>query len=333
MEREVYVCVTLYHLYLSLLMIENKNNSKNSVILLNANDKGIYKQFRELTPILKNHGFMCDVRLRNKWKDVIGFEELENKKQYRVLSIIFGQDVTNKYILYNFAWNCQYVYTTANIYFKKCKSAVFVEEGALTAINPPQSKLKIIVKKLQGGTVDFYKNAKLQSIYVQHPEIYPKDWGKKIKKLDVSKLLAVLDENSKKMIADIFLHNLTDVLTKQLVDVGIIYTQPLSEDGFITEQEKLNYYHRIVEFYSKYGTPVIKLHPRDTSDYHFEDKYTVLPSYFPSELLGLLGIHFKYAVGICTSAVPNTDADYKININENFLADLKFHLEPLENLK
>jgi hypothetical protein len=86
----------------------------------------------------------------------------------------------------------------------------------------------------------------------------------------------------------------------------------------------------MVDYYSKYGTPVLKLHPRDTSDYQLENKCTILPAFFPSEILTLLDIHFKYAIGICTSAVPTTDADYKININENFLKDLKFKLIHIE---
>ncbi|MCD8129982.1 MAG: glycosyltransferase family 52 protein [Lachnospiraceae bacterium] len=330
MQKSVYVCVVPYHLYLSLILIECKSNRENSVVLLNANDSKIYEQFCSLKTRLEDYNFKVDVRLRDLKKDILGIEEIENKKQYKTVCSMFGEDISGKFILYNFAWNCQYVYTTANIYYKKCEKAIFVEEGALTAINPPQSSIKILVKKIQGGSVDFYKDEKLEGIYVQQPEIYSKEWERKLRKFDISDLLKELNVESKKVVADIFLGDLTETLSKQLVDVGIIYTQPLSEDGFISEEEKIDYYTQMVQFYSKYGNPVLKLHPRDTSIYNLEDICTVLPAYFPSELLGLLNIRFKYAVGICTSAVPTTDAEYKLNINENFLTDSRFRLLPLE---
>ncbi|MCC8098526.1 MAG: glycosyltransferase family 52 [Clostridiales bacterium] len=330
MQRDVYVCVTPYHLYLSLLLIESKGNRDNSVLLLNANDTKIYEQFCSIKEKLESNRFKVDVRIRDKKKDILGLEEIENKKQYKTVCSMFGEDITGEFVLYNFAWNCQYVYTTANIYYKKCKTAVFVEEGALTAINPPQPLVKILAKKIQGGSVDFYKDEKLEGIYVQQPEIYSKEWKDKLKKLDVTSLLNKLKAESKKVIVNIFLSDLADTLKNQLVDVGIIYTQPLSEDGFITEEEKIDYFTQMVNYYSKYGKPVLKLHPRDASTYNVASTCTVLPAYFPSELLNLLNIHFKYAVGICTSAVPTTDAEYKLNINENFLTDRRFRLLPLE---
>ena len=66
------------------------------------------------------------------------------------------------------------------------------------------------------------------------------------------------------------------------------------------------------------------------TDYKFDEGITVMPSYFPSELLNLLDIRFLYAVGICTSAVPTSNAEYRVNTNENFLTDLKFYLRPLK---
>ncbi len=330
MQRSVYVCVVQYHLYLSLLLIESNGDRENSVVLLNANDLKIYEQFCSLKAKLEEHNFKVDVRLRNKKKDFLGLEEIENRKQYNKVCAMFGEDISGKFILYNFAWNCQYIYTTANIYYKKCEKAIFVEEGALTAINPPQPSIKILVKKIQGGSVDFFKDERLEAIYVQQPEIYSKEWDRKLKKFDISDLLKELNADSKKVIVDIFLRDLAETLNRQLVDVGIIYTQPLSEDGFISEEKKLEYYRQMVQYYSRYGNPVLKLHPRDTSTYNIEDICTVLPAFFPSELLGLMNIRFKYAVGICTSAVLTTDAEYKLNINENFLTDSRFRLLPLE---
>lgn len=330
-EKEIYICVTLYHLYLTLLFIGSRQSKEQSEILLNANDKSIYQQFHILEPLLQNKGYKVRCRLRNKTKDILGLEEIENRKQYQAVrqDMCFTED--DEFVLFNFAWNLQYVYSTANLYYKKCKEAVFLEEGVLTAINPPQSNLKVLIKKITGTVVEFHKLDKLKEILVQKPDIYPDSWKSKLKQLNVKNLISDIDVQTRETILAVFLGNLLEKLKKNsAADNGIIYTQPLSEDGFISEDQKIDYFKKMVAYYSRYGEPIIKLHPRDLTDYEFEGKYTVLPAYFPSELLTLLNVHFKYAVGICTSAVLTTDADYKINTNENFLKDLKFALVPIK---
>lgn len=330
-KKEVYVCVTLYHLYLSLLIINKRRSKKNCMLLLNANDPKIFEQFCHLREMLCQNGYKVDCRLRNKAKDIIGLEELINRKQYSLAKRVLQSELDGDFILFNFAWNLQYVYTTANLFYKKCEHAYFIEEGVLTPINPAQPKYKVIIKRLLGGSVNYYRNEKLKGVYIQNPEIYPAEWRKKLKRLEVKPMLDLLDDKTKKMILEVFLGNFIDKLNTVVGnDVGIIYTQPLSEDGYITESEKQKYFLEMVTYYKKYGRPVVKIHPRDIMEYPFPDDVAVLPAYFPSELLALLDIRFKYAVGICTSAVPTTNAEIKLNINENFLNDRKFRIEPLE---
>ena len=333
-KKEVYVCVTLYHLYLSLLITNKRRSKKDCILLLNANDHKIFEQFCRLREMLCQNGYKVDCRLRDKIKDIIGLEELINQKQYLLAKRVLQSELDRDFILFNFAWNLKYVYTTANIFYKKCAKAYFIEEGVLTPINPAQPKYKVIIKRLLGGSVNYYRDEKLKGVYIQNPELYPAEWRKKLKRLEVKPMLELLDDKTKKMILKIFLGDFIDELnTAVRNDVGIIYTQPLSEDGYITESEKQKYFLEMVTYYKKYGHPVVKIHPRDITEYQFSDDVTVLPAYFPSELLALLDIRFKYAVGICTSAVPTTNTENKLNINENFLNDRKFRLKPLERLE
>ena len=179
-KKEVYICVTLYHLYLTLLLISKRKSKDDCVILLNANDEQIYKQFYKLEKLLQESGYKINCRLRNKMKDIIGIEGINNRKQYQWVRTQLGRDIDNGFILFNFAWNLQYVYTTANLFFKKCKEAYFVEEGVLVTINPPQPKWKILLKKLNGTAVYFYKEEKLEGIYVQKEDRYPEEWKRKL---------------------------------------------------------------------------------------------------------------------------------------------------------
>ena len=324
-KKEVYICVTLYHLYLTLLLINKRKSRDDCVMLLNANDEQIYKQFCKLEISLQENGYKVNCRLRNKIKDILGIEAIENIKQYKWTSSSLGKGFDDGFVLFNFAWNLQYIYSTANLFYRKSDEAYFIEEGALTAINPPQPKWKVLIKKITGTVVDFYREDKLKGIYVQKLEIYPEEWKNKLKILEMKELLKSLDKDVQQTILTFFLGDLINSIDIE-ENTGIIYTQPLSEDGYISEDQKKDYYQQMVKFYSKYGRPVVKLHPRDLTEYRFEESCTVLPSFFPSELLALLNIQFAYAVGICTSAVLTTDAKIKLNINENFLIDKKFKL-------
>lgn len=324
----VYICVVPYHLYLSLLLINDKKD--NAYILLNANNETVYKQFIDIAPKLKKAGYSLDTRLRNKTKDIVGLESGISKKQFEK---VFQGDKNPVFDLYNFAWNLQYVYSTADLFYKKCRKAYFVEEGALTPINPPQPGWKVLIKKLTGAPVDFYKDKKVEGIYVQKPDIYPASWKSKLKTLDVKKLLTELKDDIKETILDIFVGNIREYLKGADSDVGIIYTQPLSEDGYITEDTKKDYFRQMAEYYGEGRLVFFKIHPRDLSNYVLPSNCTILPGYFPSELLNLLNIRFKFAVGVCTSAVPTTDAEIKLNINENFLHDQKFDLIPINQVQ
>lgn len=56
----------------------------------------------------------------------------------------------------------------------------------------------------------------------------------------------------------------------------------------------------------------------------------ILKGGYPSELLNILGIRFRFAIGICTSAIETAEAEIKINLNDNFLKDGKCELVPLD---
>ena len=64
---------------------------------------------------------------------------------------------------------------------------------------------------------------------------------------------------------------------------------------------------------------------RDTAQYHIRD-VGILKGAYPSELLSVLNISFKFAVGLCTSAIETVNADIRINLNERFLTELKYEL-------
>lgn len=69
----------------------------------------------------------------------------------------------------------------------------------------------------------------------------------------------------------------------------ILITQPLSEDGHLTENVKIKLYKKVVEKAISEGYKVyIKQHPRETTDYtKLLSDVSFIPKLFPIELLNL----------------------------------------------
>lgn len=83
----------------------------------------------------------------------------------------------------------------------------------------------------------------------------------------------------------------------------ILYTQPLSEDGILTEKEKINLYENILGNYDL-TQMVIKPHPRESTDYqkYFRDCHIFYDN-IPSEIIPLLDIKFEKVITLFSTAV------------------------------
>jgi hypothetical protein len=116
-----------------------------------------------------------------------------------------------------------------------------------------------------------------------------------------------------------------------VVQKCIIFTQPLSEDGYVSENEKKALYKEICDFYSSYGKVYLKKHPRDNTEYDIRNVISINDK-FPSELFSILGIRFHVAIGLCTSAIDEVLSDYKMNIGESYLHNKLYELVSIEDL-
>lgn len=88
---------------------------------------------------------------------------------------------------------------------------------------------------------------------------------------------------------------------KYLGKKRILLTQPLSEDGLLSEQEKMHLYSRITDYIGRENL-VIKRHPRDISNYACCNVESVAIN-IPLQLLSLNGIKFSEAITISSTAV------------------------------
>ena len=104
----------------------------------------------------------------------------------------------------------------------------------------------------------------------------------------------------------------------------LLLTQPLSEDGTLSEKEKIEIYSEILSNYDLKDI-VIKVHPREKLNYrNIFPEVEILDEYFPVELFKIFNIEPEKVITIFSSAVfgiakrENIDF-YGTEINEKIL--------------
>lgn len=325
----IYVCATPYNILMALCLILNVQRYKETYIVMPTPVKKNYVYFKKISERLSTLGIKNIVILKSNLQRALRISDIKN---IRIRNKILRELKTEKkgFLLINFSWRQQIVGYPSSLYFSCCKKAIFMEEGTTQYITPIEASVYTFLKRIYGNQTKYWEAEKLTAIYEQYPERYP-DY------LQSKMCSFVFDQ----CIENVRIHYLGDILNifatfeeqkelKELMkeEFGVIFTQPFSEAGYMTEKEKIQIITDLVEYYSKYGKVVLKVHPRDTTIYNIEGIQCIKGSY-PSELFLFLNIKFKFAIGICTSAVENVNADVKMNLNENFLKELKYELKPL----
>lgn len=153
-------------------------------------------------------------------------------------------------------------------------------------------------------------------------EKMPKDFRANfdIEKTHILELWGKKSQEEKKEILKIF-----NIKLEKLKKLGekeiIVFTQPLSEDGYLSEIEKIELYRKILLKYPSKKI-IIKSHPREKTRYEkiFKNCLTIKENY-PSEIIKCLGFTPKKVVTIFSSAVlgfeNNVEVDfYGTEINE-----------------
>lgn len=319
-DKSIIICgATMYHILLSIMIINECECLDNSLLFLFSYKKREIDEFRIIKQKLIPYGIRTRIfDKKSKIFRALKITDIKMAKEYKAICHEYGI-VKGDFLLINFAWSFKRIQYPASMFFKKCQSAIFIQDGATQYMYPRETKLFLAFKQIYDHDKEFWTNTKLKLIYSEHPDKYP-DYMQ-------SKMQLLLMNNKKNIVSiikDVFNIEQTSIDYMNKAE-GIIFTQPLSEDGLVTEREKLEIYENIVKFYSQYGKVCLKIHPRDYSNYE-NFGVPIIYDRFPSEILSLLGIHFAFAIGIFTSAVDTVNADIKINIGEEFPENKKIRL-------
>ena len=326
-EKIIFVCSSPYNILIAVSLIMKANlHGKCGLILPTYSQKNI-KYFKEITFKMKQWAIVCEViDKKNMIQRAVGLSDREN---FAVMdSVLISLNTKrHEFFLVNHTWNKALVCYPASLWFRYCKESIFIEEGYAQTATPDEKPFVLWLKYLYGNQKEFWKDSRLKGIYVQNRELFSDYLIPDLKQFTLN---VDFSEEEKQELLDLFVSGQDKIEIERLRKEadGILYTQPISEDGYVKEEAKIRIYKELVEYYSKYGKIFIKVHPRDTTQYDFAEEM-ILTGNYPSELLNILGVKFKFAVGLCTSAVETANAQIKINLNERFLSELKYELREL----
>lgn len=207
--------------------------------------------------------------------------------------------------------------------YKKFKKSTFymIEDGVnhYTGIEKSIINKKIYLKYLINyliiGKKDLVLKNNVKKVYVTYLDKYPVYMKKKLILLE-SIFKKSIDTDNK--LLNIFNINIPYKRIGNKKN-AIVFTQPLSEDGFISENKKVEIYKEIInELLKKNYLIFFKNHPREMTKYTFSKDVIVLEKDFPAEVLNFTNIKFHTAIAVCSGSIDTINADYKIKLVPEF---------------
>jgi hypothetical protein len=207
---------------------------------------------------------------------------------------------------------------------KKYPNFNLLEDG-LWAHSPIKKNFSFFIKFfILNQPIKFGNSSKIKKIIVKDIDRLPHDLQKKGEKYSINNLVKQLTLKNIETLKNIFFSDYEmDALAADEKKI-IILTQPISEEGYITEDEKVEIYNNIINKYNIFLSykVYIKNHPRDLTDYSmFIESVSIIPGHIPFEIFSLVkGIHFDIGITLWSSSIFNVDQiDRKIFLGQEYI--------------
>ena len=184
----------------------------------------------------------------------------------------------------------------------------------------PKIKLKnFISKRIIEKRKKYYKiyglSGKIDKIYLTGILPIPDLIKEKVEIINIEEKWNNLSFEKRKEILDIFNIKLEKLeKLKEDQEKVLLITQPLSEDGIMPENEKIEIYKTLLKE-RNIKKIYIKPHPREKTDYEKEFKefnIVLLGKEFPIEIFMLLDMNFKKVITLFSTAALNFKHKYQI---------------------
>lgn len=198
-----------------------------------------------------------------------------------------------------------------------------IEEGTLNympykaSLSGMKGKVQDIISFLYGlgeRKVVMGYGDKVEKVYLTSAlcEKIPQGLEEKAEIVDLQKLWDRKSEREKEIIKITFNFN-EEIFEKVDGETVMLFTQPMSEDGILSEERKLDLYSKVIAKYPNKSI-IIKAHPREKTDYskYFPQCY-VMKEKYPIELLSVMGVRLERVVTLFSTAVFGFGKDVAID--------------------
>lgn len=194
------------------------------------------------------------------------------------------------------------------------KKITMIEDGVMNYTRIPYKKSFHILRYLAYGKIEsqssFGYNDCVSKIYLTGILPIPDLLKEKVEIYNPMVLWDNCSAEKKKIILNNFNMEEKDIEILKSYS-KILFTQPLSEDRLMSEEEKINIYNDII---SQAGCVLIKTHPREKTDYKkLYPNCIVFNKTVPFELFNMLGIHFDDVYTVFSTAALTLPYNTKIH--------------------
>jgi len=326
--ENVYVCLTVFHLYVSLLNILAKNAfRRKSLLILTDNIVDVEKIVDSIKIVMPE---IEVVIIDNKISRNKIISNAKNK-------IFFYKFLTNYYSWFLDKYDFFLKDITINIFndteyfsrflLKKYKHFILWEDGVW--MHPIiQKNLRYYLKHyLFQVPKKFGTSSNIQKIMLQDTSRLPKDIIHKGSVYDLKKLSDSLNIVNKEKIQEVFLsgfgiNNFVNNKKKM-----IILTQPISEENYVSEIQKIEIYIKLIQEHNPNNDyeVYIKNHPRDLTDYaKYYEKAIIISNNIPFEIFSLNSIiSFDLGITLWSSSICNVSfIKEKIFLGQDYIKDI-----------
>lgn len=281
---------TIYSLFLYILI---DKNWKERVYIF---DKQLLEMLKEKSKNLKYFSYSFYKIKKNPF--------LFYKEQLKIIFLLIKLKLYLKRDLKIFGDSRMTYKFLLNKYF--CMIEDGLDSYKLTTKN--RFSLFFIVKKLiklENIFFDGNQTSKfVRKIYMTGLAPIPEKIKDKVEIIDIKELWNKKTEEEKKEILDFFGFNL-ETISKVKTKKNIFFTQCLSENFILNENEKIDLYKKVLKNYDLKDL-IIKTHPKEKTNYReYFPEALILDNVFPSEFFILFDVKFDKAITLCSTAALN----------------------------
>lgn len=304
--KKLYVGYTQYQLLIFLLL---KNFDDEIMFILPKYLEKIGERLKENSRVIILEQEKPQLKKVLKFLDYYNYiKNLVKKLNISEDTILYGDNVINyilsdKNVICRIEDGCGNYVTKAHVESSSIKQLIYFYLESIIYFLFFKKKLLKENEKLKKRINKYYAT-----------EMAPKnlEYEEKVERINLKELWQKKNEEEQKEILDIF-NVRKEILEKIKSKKIILFTQPISEDGIVQEEEKIELYKKIVTNYTEEEL-VIKTHPREKTKYEtIFKKSLVIKETFPSEILSFIGFKPEKAVTIFSSAVFGVGENVKID--------------------